>query len=612
MKNRYFRYYLSVVVSLVLLFSFMGCSTIGGKNKTSKESIPPSLGELEKSKIQKLIDSNNPFRALQLLSAYENYGVGAEREKKFIERSRKKGIDLLIAGFEKSLKTKKYLEAVTYFKSLVNIGAYKYLNGRIKNKWDLKRLYYAVGCNYRNRGNSYAALYYYFKSLTLGNYEKKNLESILRLAYYLKNKTIYDKVIAIFKKRKLNLPKEYENKRIVMADLSRMVKGTVTVWVDRGIKIKDGVGYPDRVIGSGFFIDNKGYLITNYHVIRSEVDPEYEGFSRLYVKLSENSEEKIPAKVIGYDRVFDLALLKVEVTPEYVFYPAESITVKTGDKIFAIGSPGGLENTVTSGIVSAVNRKFLQLGTAIQVDAPLNPGNSGGPLLNANAELIGVVFAGIEQFEGINFAIPWSWVREIIPYLYNGGEHKEAWLGVSLYEGEKGLEVVYSVPDEPADIIGLRSGDIIEYVNGKRVKTREELDRILLDNAPKTLMEIVWRRGNKEYTGVASLDKRPYIPIETALERDDRDRIIYPLFGMKLEETGSFLWKTNYVVKKVLTGSIADETGISSGDPLNIQGWRVDKKKKFAILQIYIKKRKAGFLESVVQLVSYLETNNFY
>ncbi len=611
MKRQYFGHYLSFVFLPVLLFLVIGCATTP-KNRERKEKTPPPLAELEKSKIQKLIDSNEPFKALQLLSAYENYGVGAKEARKFIEQSRRRGVELLIAGFKKSLEDKNYLEAITYFKSIVNIGAYEDLADNIKRKWNLKRLYYELGRKYREENNNYVALYYYFKSLTLGNRDRKNLESILELAYKLKNKVIYDKVIAIYRKENLVLPEKYRDRKLAVSDLSRMVRGTVTVWVDRGIKIKEGVGYPDRVIGSGFFIDDRGYLITNYHVIKSEVDPEYEGYSRLYVKLSENSEEKIPAKVVGYDRIFDIALLKVEVTPGYVFYPAENVMVKTGDKIFAIGSPGGLENTVTSGIVSAVDRKFLQLGTAIQVDAPLNPGNSGGPLLNANAELIGVVFAGIEQFEGVNFAIPWSWVRGIIPYLYNSGEHREAWLGVSLYEGEKGLEVIYTVPDEPADIIGLKSGDIIESVNGKKIRTREELDRILLNNTPKTLMRIVWKRGNHRYRGIVSLDVRPYIPIEMALERDDRDRVIYPLFGMKLEKTGSFLWKTNYMVEKVLTGSIADETGISRGDPLNIQGWRVDKKKKFAILQIYIKKRKAGFLESVVQLISYLETDNFY
>ena len=101
-------------------------------------------------------------------------------------------------------------------------------------------------------------------------------------------------------------------------------------------------------------------------------------------------------------------------------------------------------------------------------------------------------------------------------------------------------------------------------------------------------------------------------PIELALERDQRNNVLLPLFGLKLEKTGSFLWKTNYIVKRVVVGSIADETGISPNDPLNIEGWRVDNKRRYAVLQIYVKKRTSGFLESVIQLASYLDTANFY
>ncbi len=595
------------VLITVLFFSFEACSTLDGKIKNVKA---PSIEEIDRNKIEELIKSNNPFKALQLLSAYEQRN--RQYDSQFVAQARRDGIDLLVNGFSQALKEKDYLEAITYYKSLKNIGELDTLHVKVGIEWNLRRLYYLLAEEYEKAGNNYVTLFYYLRSLEEGNESKDNLLNILKLSRILKNRTVYQKILALAETQKISIPDKYRRGIWEKPDLSEMINGTVTIWINRGVSVEHGVGFPDRVIGSGFFIDSKGYLLTNYHVIKSEVDPEYEGYSRLFVKLSKNSEEKIPAKVVGYDRVFDIALVKVEVKPDFIFYPSDSIVTQPGDRVFAIGSPGGLENTVTSGIVSAVDRKFLQLGTAIQVDAPLNPGNSGGPLLNNNAELVGIVFAGIEQFEGVNFAIPWSWVRGVVPFLYDGGEHRESWLGLCLYESEKGLEVVYTVPDEPAEIAGLRSGDIIESVNGIRITKREELNRILIENNPKTLMRITWKRKGKKHSAVVSLDERPFIPVEVALDRDDRDRVIYPLFGMKLEKTGSFLWKTNYMVKRVLVGSVADETGISVDDPLNIQGWKVDKKKKLAILQIYIKKRKAGFLESVVQLAAYLETDNFY
>ena len=193
-----------------------------------------------------------------------------------------------------------------------------------------------------------------------------------------------------------------------------MITGTVTVWVDKGLRIEKGLGYSDISIGSGFFIDERGYIVTNYHVIESEVDPEYEGYSRLYIKTSKDSETKVPAKVIGYDSVMDLALLKTEITPDFVFQLGSSENLEIGDQIYAIGSPLGLEKTITSGIISTTDRKITTLGTVMQLDASVNAGNSGGPLFNENGEVIGSVVAGITNAEGMNFAIPCGIVQNFI------------------------------------------------------------------------------------------------------------------------------------------------------------------------------------------------------
>jgi len=231
-----------------------------------------------------------------------------------------------------------------------------------------------------------------------------------------------------------------------------LVDGTVTVWVNRGIRLVGNVGVPDRGIGSGFFIDPRGYLLTNYHVIESEVDPSYQGYSRLYVKIDDDSGERFPAKVIGWDRNLDLALLKTEMDVPYVFSFSSEDTPALGARVNAIGSPGGLTRTLTSGTVSAYARSIQPMAGSLQIDVPINPGNSGGPLLNENGEVIGVVFAGVPNYEGINFAIPGPYVKEITPSLYDGGQVDLAWLGLSAWDAAGRIEVTYIVPGAPAAV----------------------------------------------------------------------------------------------------------------------------------------------------------------
>jgi serine protease Do len=392
----------------------------------------------------------------------------------------------------------------------------------------------------------------------------------------------------------------------------KMITGTVTILVNRGIKVENGVGYPDRVIGSGFFIDKRGYILTNHHVIESEVDPKYEGYSRLYIRLSESpAGERIPAKVVGYDKIFDLALIKAEVTPEYTFGGSFDQTVAPGDRIFAIGSPAGLEKTITAGIISAMGRRLLQVGDSMQVDVPLNPGNSGGPLLDEKGDLIGICFAGLQQFAGLNFAIPYTWVEKALPALYRGGQAVHSWLGMAVAETDKGLEVVYTVPSEPAALAGLTAGDVLEAVDGVSYTKLQDAQEAILRHTPPSLVHVTIRRGEARIQALVCLTQRPDDPIQVALKRDARDKVLYPLFGMQLEKTGSFFWRDNYVVRRVTKGSVADESGISVDDPLAIQDWRVDTDKGYAILQVVIKKKRAGFIESAIQIATYLETENF-
>jgi S1-C subfamily serine protease len=391
--------------------------------------------------------------------------------------------------------------------------------------------------------------------------------------------------------------------------VSEMSKGVVTIRVDKGMRIEQGIGLPDRVLGSGFFVDRAGYVLTNYHVIESEVDPKYEGYSRLTVRISEDPEARIAAKVVGWDRLLDLALLKVDVKPAYVFSLSAEGGFAPGDKILAIGSPVGLENTVTSGIVSAVGRKLLQTGEAIQVDAALNPGNSGGPLVNEAGQAVGIVFAGLSQFQGLNFAIPSSWALRALPALFRGGELKRAWLGLALAESKGGLDVTYRHPRVAA---GIEAGDRLLSVDGIETTLLPAAQALLSDRFPGGLVRVRVSGPSGDRVLLRRLGERPFSPIEDAFAIDRRDRLLAPLFGMEaMRQPGTILEPEAYNVVRVWPGTVADEAGLSENDPFALRRFYVDEEQRAAVIYIRVKKRKAGFLESVLQLPAPLEVPTF-
>jgi S1-C subfamily serine protease len=146
----------------------------------------------------------------------------------------------------------------------------------------------------------------------------------------------------------------------------------------------------------------------------------------------------------------DLAVLKADVVPGYVFSVLDGVEPTVGSKVYAIGSPGGLEKTVTAGIVSAAGRRFLQIGDVVQIDAAVNHGNSGGPVVDEDGRLSGVVFAGIEQFEGLNFAVPSARLAAALPAMLRGGKAERPWLGLALSEERDEVQIVYVAPGTPA------------------------------------------------------------------------------------------------------------------------------------------------------------------
>ena len=240
--------------------------------------------------------------------------------------------------------------------------------------------------------------------------------------------------------------------------------------------------------GSGFIYDKRGNIVTNYHVI--------ENAQQIYVKFS--SGNSYPAKLIGQDIYSDLAVIQVRSSAlfEERIIPLpladSSSDYKVGDPVVAIGSPQGLNSSLSQGIISQVNRVNLDLitntfftGDLIQTDADINPGNSGGPLLNLNGEVIGVndlILLDPETgaaLPGLNFAISSNTVKRVVPSLITQGSYSHPWLGIKMIdvnpfvadtlglENASGIFITTVLPDSPAELAGIEPGNIIFGIDRK-------------------------------------------------------------------------------------------------------------------------------------------------
>ena len=492
-----------------------------------------------------------------------------------VDKIKSKSIEKTEAAFLQSIEEKNWDEAVRYFRSLTAIG--KRLAG-----WTEERLF-----------------------------EERN----------------------ILWKKNTDLPLlNLQNKKNPSAgsssfpqNIDEMIKGSLTVWVDRGTRIQRGYASPDIVIGSGFFIDSRGYFITNYHVIQSEVDKKYNGYSRLYIKSPDNPNIKIPAKVVGWDPLFDLALVKTEYTPQFIFNLGSSKDLGVGSRIYAIGSPAGLEKTLTSGIVSAKYRRLFSMVDIMQIDAAVNHGNSGGPIVDDKGLVQAVVFAGLERNEGLNFAIPVELLKAVLPDLYKGGEVKHTWLGCHGQNRKggssnaggvpNGVLVNYVLPDGPFSISGINEGTVIKEVNGIPVNSVEEIQANLLSIAPETIILIKGYQKNEagiyeEKTWPVLCAERPLYPGNSVFRKDSIARSMLPVFGFKLESVGK---KNSYRVAEVIPGSFASENAFGVNDYIEINGKRWDNENEEIIhVNIYTKKVRAGYMDSFMVLSAYLDNPLFF
>ena len=513
----------------------------------------------------------------------------------------------IVADLRAAIAAEDYRIALIHYHSLMTLGE----AGRVP-EWSRERLQLEHAEQLLSRGNRVVALHIFLRIPHFDRVEEQVIRRYLDVAIEDGDRLVVQRIADLLQRRGLEDNARVEEILTQTVTPSAMLSGTATVWVDRGIKVERGIGSPDRVIGSSFFIDRRGYLITNYHVIASEVDPTYEGYSRLFIRISDDPTLRIPAQVVGYDRIFDVALLKVELEPEFVFAFNGARELPPGSPIFALGSPGGLANTMTSGIVSATNRRFFQLGAGLQIDVPVNPGNSGGPLIDGEGNLVAVVFAGIEQFEGVNFAIPSYWIHKFLPSLYERGEVIHPWIGIALHEDGANLQIQYVVPQSPAEQAGLMAGDVIRSIEGWTPTSILDAQDIILDLAPDSLVTLEWDRAGESLRGYIHLVKRPFSPLEDVVLADDYyDQLFVPLFGMEIDEIRRLPWQRDYVVTHIYQGSIADESGMSIQDPFSLFDWQVDLEQRAVFIRIAIRRRTVGFTETGLILASSLEPNNF-
>jgi serine protease Do len=344
----------------------------------------------------------------------------------------------------------------------------------------------------------------------------------------------------------------------------------------------------ERSLGSGVIVDQKGYIVTNRHVV--------EKADRIRVRFQDDPPGvQHDAKVIGTDQETDLAVIKVDIDRSL---PAakmgNSDSMQVGDWVLAVGSPFGLSETVTAGIVSAKGRDIVpgkQFQTFIQTDAAINPGNSGGPLVNMNGEVIGIntaILSETNAYAGVGFALPSKTVVDVYNQL-TGPEHRVARGSIGImfagqdnpaiarvYGGGSGITVSTVVAGSPADQAGLKVGDTITSVDGKKVTKGTELVSDIASRKPGSKVSLAFiRNGKPQETTVTIADRAKLFAARLGEDQEGNDesapkqnkfgmtvRKLTPEMADRLEVPSG----KGVIVQDVKPGSFAEDVGLGRGD----------------------------------------------
>ena len=325
-------------------------------------------------------------------------------------------------------------------------------------------------------------------------------------------------------------------------------------------------------LGSGVIIDGqKGLILTNAHVIQKAGT----------IKVVLQDEREFEARIVGADPDSDLAVLKIDSKdrlPAINMGSSEDLMI--GETVIAIGNPFGFSHTVTTGVISAINRSIRAQDRVyhdfIQIDASINPGNSGGPLLNINGDLIGINTAIYAKAQGIGFAIPIGKARKIISDLIQYGEVIQAWIGITVQNmddslaryldvpGNKGVVIKTVEPKSPAKLAGMQESDIILFLGNKKINSLEDYKSVTKSTAAgDTLPAKLWRNGKKKSVVI---NTKVY-PLELA------EDLIFRLLGIKVEDLTKKKRKAyrifaseGVVISKIKKDSYLAQIGAQPGD----------------------------------------------
>ncbi len=331
-------------------------------------------------------------------------------------------------------------------------------------------------------------------------------------------------------------------------------------------------GVRERSLGSGVIVDSKGYILTNRHVVN--------GADRIRVKFMDDPEGYAghDATVVGTDTETDLAVIKVSASkPLPMAKLGNSDGMQVGDWVLAVGSPFGLQSTVTAGIVSAKGRDIIpqrQFQSFIQTDAAINPGNSGGPLVNLNGEVIGIntaIYTEGAGYEGVGFALPANTVVKVYNALISS-EHRvvRGSIGVEFMAAPNpavsrvygpGVAVSTVTSGGPADRAGLKPGDVIVAVNGKPIKNGNELVNDIVDRKPGSSVKVDYLRDGKREAATVGIEDRSKLYASRLSDQGEGAE------GNETEPTPSRLG----ITVRSVTPEIADQMHVAAGKGVLIQ-----------------------------------------